>query len=183
MASHQQPKKAEASTAKETHDHEMESLKNRIQTLETSLKTKTADYDDVLKTAKDLDTENAKLTKDVKQLAEETVRLKMQLADHPHLGDEECCDAEGVVSPDKLTHRSMVSQVPPEIRAGLVIFALGAIRDRQNDAPMDKKNFEHMVDPFIEQAEYIADRVIERMTHPKDAMSMTNEELKDVPKF
>jgi hypothetical protein len=137
--------KPNPSPSKTDRDHEMESLKSRISTLEEQLETKSNEYDDATKALKTVDTECNKLT-------EENTRLKEQLADAlaapaPVVGYTE--------SP--LYHSQYV---PMEIRASLIITAIAAIKDRQNDAPLDRKNFEHMVDPFIEQAAYIADKVI-----------------------
>lgn len=132
---------------KEERDHEMESLKNRIQTLDKLLVEKDETY--------------ASLQQQYEQL-DGRFKAAEKMLEVANANLQQAAEAD---SPTQ--HRSLVSVVPPEIRAGLVIFALGAIRDRQNDAPMDKKNFEHMVDPFIDQAEYIADKVIARMTTSK----------------
>jgi hypothetical protein len=132
--------KPNPSPSKTDRDHEMESLKSRISTLEEQLETKSNEYDDATKALKTVDTECNKLT-------EENTRLKEQLAD-------------ALAAPTPVVGYTESSNVPMEIRASLIITAIAAIKDRQNDAPLDRKNFEHMVDPFIEQAAYIADKVI-----------------------
>lgn len=147
---------------KEERDHEMESLKNRISTLEgelntrtQELKNKTAAYDALLNS-------ETSASGRCQKLEEEIAGLKEKLANGPvtSIGPT---DGETAVGHWDSAPSPLGRSVPPEIRAALVVFAIGAIRDRQNDGPLDKKNFEHIVDPFIDQAEYIADRVIERM--------------------
>lgn len=170
-------------TQSQGKDPEMETLKKRITELEQALSAKSADYDTLSEGAKLIDEKLKKSEEVNKNLSEEAERLKQQLSVEMTTAEYSKDDTEehSAFSTPIIgeTGRSIYHACPPEIRAQLIIAAIGSIKDRQNDAPLDKKNFEHMVDPFIEQAEYIADKVIERvLCKPAvDPMSMSNEEL------
>jgi uncharacterized protein YdcH (DUF465 family) len=123
-------------------DHEYEQFKKRYAELEQKLNEKSAAYDALL------DASNSQQER-IKNLEARNETLTNNLTAHQANESRSIYDDISVAD-----HLFMASS------------CVGVLRDRLSQGPMDKKNFEHEVDLFVDQAMVLYQKLLGRLTTP-----------------